>query len=290
MNTWKAAFGKAVHLSSFAFLLGLLGPGGSYAQASPQLFARFESDGQVSYGVVEGESIRPIRGSLFGEFEVLPQAVRLSDVLALAVAPPAVIGGVEGLVLLPVVTDEQAAVGQVADIVKRAAGWKGHLDILVNNAGITRDGLLLRMKDEDWDALIDTNLKRPFLCISAAAKVMSKQRSGRIINISSVVGEMGNAGQANYCSSKAGLLGLTKSVARELARRNITVNAITPGFIVTDMTDGMTDKARESMTEQIPLGRLGEADDVANAVIFLASEQSSYVTGQVLGVNGGMYM
>jgi 3-oxoacyl-[acyl-carrier protein] reductase len=119
---------------------------------------------------------------------------------------------------------------------------------------------------------------------------MSKQRSGRIINISSVVGEMGNAGQANYCASKAGLLGLTKSVARELARRNITVNAITPGFIVTDMTDGMTDKARETMTEQIPLGRLGEADDVANAVIFLASEQSSYVTGQVLGVNGGMYM
>jgi 3-oxoacyl-[acyl-carrier protein] reductase len=119
---------------------------------------------------------------------------------------------------------------------------------------------------------------------------MSKQRSGRIINISSVVGEMGNAGQANYCASKAGLLGLTKSVARELARRNITVNAITPGFIVTEMTDGMTDKAREAMTEQIPLGRLGESDDVANAVIFLASDQSSYVTGQILGVNGGMYM
>jgi len=122
------------------------------------------------------------------------------------------------------------------------------------------------------------------------AKVMSKQRSGRIINISSVVGEMGNAGQANYCASKAGLLGLTKSVARELARRNVTVNAITPGFITTEMTEDMTEKAQEAMTEQIPLGRPGSAEDVANAVIFLASDQSAYITGQVLGVNGGMYM
>ena len=188
------------------------------------------------------------------------------------------------------VAGDVASATDAARLIEQAVAAYGQIDILVNNAGITRDGLLLRMKDEDWDAVIDTNLKGAFLCIRAAAKVMSKQRSGRIINISSVVGEMGNAGQANYCSSKAGLLGLTKSVARELARRNITVNAITPGFIVTDMTDGMTDKARESMTEQIPLGRLGEADDVANAVIFLASEQSSYVTGQVLGVNGGMYM
>ena len=188
------------------------------------------------------------------------------------------------------VAGDVASETDAARLIEQAVAAYGQIDILVNNAGITRDGLLLRMKDEDWDAVIDTNLKGAFLCIRAAAKVMSKQRSGRIINISSVVGEMGNAGQANYCSSKAGLLGLTKSVARELARRNITVNAITPGFIVTDMTDGMTDKARESMTEQIPLGRLGEADDVANAVIFLASDQSSYVTGQVLGVNGGMYM
>ena len=188
------------------------------------------------------------------------------------------------------VAGDVASGTDAARLIEQAVAAYGQIDILVNNAGITRDGLLLRMKDEDWDAVIDTNLKGAFVCIRAAAKVMSKQRSGRIINISSVVGEMGNAGQANYCSSKAGLLGLTKSVARELARRNITVNAITPGFIVTDMTDGMTDKARESMTEQIPLGRLGEADDVANAVIFLASDQSSYVTGQVLGVNGGMYM
>jgi 3-oxoacyl-[acyl-carrier protein] reductase len=192
--------------------------------------------------------------------------------------------------------DATAVVGDVAldadaaRLIEQAVAAYGKIDILVNNAGITRDGLLLRMKNEDWDAVIDTNLKGAFFCIRAAAKVMSKQRSGRIINISSVVGEMGNAGQANYCASKAGLLGLTKSVARELARRNITVNAITPGFIVTDMTDGMTDKAREAMTEQIPLGRLGEAEDIASAVIFLASDQSSYVTGQVLGVNGGMYM
>jgi len=189
-----------------------------------------------------------------------------------------------------------AVVGDVAldddanNLISQAVATYGKVDILVNNAGITRDGLLLRMKSEDWDAVLDTNLKGAFLCTRAVAKVMSKQRSGRIINMSSVVGEMGNAGQANYCASKAGLLGLTKSVARELARRNVTVNAVTPGFIVTDMTEDMTDKAREAMTAQIPLGRLGESEDVANAVLFLASDQSSYITGQVLGVNGGMYM
>ncbi len=189
-----------------------------------------------------------------------------------------------------------AVVGDVAveadanNLIQQAVATYGQVDSLVNNAGITRDGLLLRMKNEDWDAVLDTNLKGAFLCTRAVAKVMSKQRSGRIINISSVVGEMGNAGQANYCASKAGLLGLTKSVARELARRNVTVNAITPGYIVTDMTEEMTDKAREAMTEQIPLGRLGEAEDVANAVLFLASDQSAYISGQVLGVNGGMYM
>lgn len=175
-------------------------------------------------------------------------------------------------------------------LIDQAMAAFGRVDILVNNAGITRDGLLLRMKSDDWDAVLDTNLKGAFLCTRAAAKVMSKQRYGRIVNISSVVGEMGNAGQANYCASKAGLLGLTKSVARELARRNVTVNAVTPGFIVTDMTEDMTDKAREAMTEQIPLGRLGEVEDIANAVLYLASDQAAYITGQVLGVNGGMYM
>ena len=189
-----------------------------------------------------------------------------------------------------------AVVGDVAldadanNLISQAVATYGRVDILVNNAGITRDGLLLRMKSEDWDAVLNTNLKGAFLCTRAVAKVMSKQRYGRIINMSSVVGEMGNSGQANYCASKAGLLGLTKSVARELARRNVTVNAVTPGFIVTDLTEEMTDKAREAMTAQIPLGRLGESEDVANAVLFLASDQSAYITGQVLGVNGGMYM
>lgn len=166
----------------------------------------------------------------------------------------------------------------------------GRADILVNNAGITRDGLLLRMKDEDWDAVLETNLKGAFLCTRAVAKVMTRQKSGRIINISSVVGEMGNAGQANYCASKAGLIGLTKATARELARRSITANAVAPGFITTDMTDGLSDKARQELIGQIPLGRLGAAEDIAHSVVFLASDQAAYITGQVLGVNGGMYM
>jgi 3-oxoacyl-[acyl-carrier protein] reductase len=175
-------------------------------------------------------------------------------------------------------------------LIDEAVAAFGRVDILVNNAGITRDALLLRMKDEDWDAVLDTNLKGAFLCTRAAAKVMSKQRFGRIINISSVVGEMGNPGQANYCASKAGLIGLTKSVAKELARRNVTVNAITPGFIVTEMTDALSEKTREELTAQIPLGRLGGAEDIAHAVVFLASDSAAYITGQVLGVNGGMYM
>jgi 3-oxoacyl-[acyl-carrier protein] reductase len=166
----------------------------------------------------------------------------------------------------------------------------GRVDILVNNAGITRDGLLMRMKDEDWDAVMNVNLKGAFLCTRAAFKVMSKQRYGRIINIASVVGQMGNAGQANYCASKAGLIGLTKSNAREMAKRNITVNAVAPGFIATAMTDALSDKVRAELTAQIPLERLGSADDIANAVVFLASEASGYITGHVLSVNGGMYM
>ncbi len=166
----------------------------------------------------------------------------------------------------------------------------GRVDILVNNAGITRDGLLLRMKDEDWDAVLGVNLKGAFVCSRAAAKVMAKQRSGRIINIASVVGQMGNAGQANYCASKAGLIGLTKSNARELAKRNITVNAVAPGFIATAMTDALSEKVRQELAAQIPLERLGTAEDIANAVVFLAAERSGYITGQVIGVNGGMYM
>ena len=164
------------------------------------------------------------------------------------------------------------------------------VDILVNNAGITRDALLLRMKDEDWDAVLDVNLKGAFLCTRAVAKLMTKQRSGRIINIVSVVGQMGNAGQANYCASKAGLMGLTRSNARELAKRNITVNAVAPGFIATAMTDALPEQKRQELAAQIPLARLGSVDDIAYTVLFLASEQAGYITGQVLGVNGGMYM
>jgi 3-oxoacyl-[acyl-carrier protein] reductase len=188
------------------------------------------------------------------------------------------------------VAGDVAVTADADRLVDAAVAAYGRLDILVNNAGITRDGLLLRMKDEDWDAVLNVNLKGAFLCTRAAAKVMSKQRYGRIINISSVVGEMGNAGQANYCASKAGLLGLTKAVARELARRNVTVNAVTPGFIVTDMTEALPEKTREELASQIPLGRLGDAEDIAHAVLFLASDGAGYVTGQVLGVNGGMYM
>jgi 3-oxoacyl-[acyl-carrier protein] reductase len=178
----------------------------------------------------------------------------------------------------------------VERIIETATEAFGRIDILINNAGITRDGLLMRMKDEDWDAVLNVNLKGAFLCTRAVFKVMSKQRYGRIINIASVVGQMGNAGQANYCASKAGLIGLTKSNAREMAKRNITVNAVAPGFIATAMTDALSDKVRAELTAQIPLERLGSADDIANAVVFLSSEDSGYITGHVLSVNGGMYM
>jgi 3-oxoacyl-[acyl-carrier protein] reductase len=166
----------------------------------------------------------------------------------------------------------------------------GRLDILVNNAGITRDGLLMRMKDADWDAVLDTNLKGAFACTREAVKLMGKAKGGSIVNISSVVGEMGNAGQANYCASKAGLIGFTKAVAREYAKRNITVNAVTPGFIETDMTDALSASVKEEMLKQIPAGRFGKPEDIANAVLFLVSGMGTYITGHVLSVNGGMHM
>jgi len=166
----------------------------------------------------------------------------------------------------------------------------GSLDILINNAGITRDGLLMRMKDEDWDSVLDVNLKGTFLCTREAIKLMAKAKSGRIVTISSVVGEMGNAGQANYCASKAGIIGFTKAVAREYAKRNITVNAVAPGFIETDMTGVLTDAIKEELLKQIPVNRFGAPEDIANAVYFLVSDLGSYVTGQVLSVNGGMHM
>src|SRR5437764_8589769 len=166
----------------------------------------------------------------------------------------------------------------------------GKVDILVNNAGVTRDGLLMRMSDADWDAVLNTNLKGAFLFTKAFTRGFVKQRSGRIINVASIIGLIGNAGQANYAASKAGLLGFTKSVARELASRGITVNALAPGFIETDMTAGLTEEMRGSILKQIPLGSLGQPEDIASAALFLAGPASRYITGQVLTVDGGMVM
>jgi len=182
---------------------------------------------------------------------------------------------------------DQAAVAEGIDKIIQESG---RLDILVNNAGITRDNLVMRMKESEWDQVLEVNLKGAYNCIRAAAKPMLKQRYGRIINIASVVGVMGNPGQANYVASKAGLIGLTKTVARELASRNITVNAVAPGFIETEMTAALPDKVRAEMQAQIPLNRFGTPEEVAQAVVFLAGNAAAYMTGQVLHVNGGMLM
>ena len=179
---------------------------------------------------------------------------------------------------------------EVAAGIARVMTECGRLDVLVNNAGITRDGLLIRMKEEDWDRVIEVNLKGTFHCTKAALGVMIKQRSGRIISIASIVGVMGNSGQANYAASKAAILGFTKSVAREYANRGVTANAVAPGFIKTAMTGELSEDVQARMREQIPLGRLGTPEDVAEAVAFLASDAAAYVTGQVIHVNGGMWM
>ena len=184
------------------------------------------------------------------------------------------------------VTDLDAVDAMVAGTLER----HGRIDILVNNAGLTRDQLLLRMKRDEWDQVIATNLTGAFVCAQAVLRAMVKQRGGRIVSISSVVGQTGNAGQANYAASKAGLIGFSRALAREVASRNITVNVVAPGLIDTDMTRALTAKAQGDWTLQIPLGRLGETTDVAAAVCFLASDEASYITGQVLAVNGGMYM
>ncbi len=183
-----------------------------------------------------------------------------------------------------------AASADVVAMIDQVNEKFGKLDILVNNAGITRDGLIIRMKDEDWDLVLSINLKGAFLCTKAALKYMTKQRSGTIINIASIVGAMGNAGQANYVASKAGLIGLTKTIAREYSNRNITANAVAPGFIDTAMTQALSENVRQELAKQIPLGRLGTSQDVAGAVRFLASPSATYITGQVIHVNGGMYM
>ncbi len=182
---------------------------------------------------------------------------------------------------------DAAAVGEMVDAVKQRFGA---VDILINNAGITKDSLLMRMKEDDWQAVLDTNLSGVFHCTKAVAKLMMKQRSGVIINISSVVGETGNAGQANYAAAKAGIIGFTKSVAKELASRGIRVNAVAPGYIATDMTAVLSDAVVQNMVSSIPLGRVAQPEEVAKAVVFLASDNASYITGQVLNVDGGMVM
>jgi len=179
---------------------------------------------------------------------------------------------------------------EVEKMVQTVLDRFGQIDILINNAGIARDKLILRMTEQDWDAVLGVNLKGTFNCTKAVVRHMSKQRSGKIVSIASVVGEMGNAGQANYSASKAGVIGFTKTMAREFAQRGINVNAVAPGYIETPMTDALPEKAREELKRLIPLDRLGRPEDVAEAVLFLVSESSNYITGQVLNVNGGIYM
>ena len=180
--------------------------------------------------------------------------------------------------------------GELQAAVRAALDRFGRIDILVNNAGIARDQLLMRMKPEEWDAVIATNLTAAYSCTQAVLRPMLRQRWGRVVNVGSVVGQSGNPGQANYAASKAGLIGFSKALAQEVAARGITVNVVAPGFIETDMTAAMGDAAREALTARIPAGRLGQPEDVAAAVCYLASEEASYITGQVIGVNGGMYM
>jgi len=227
---------------------------------------------------------RAIARALAGQGATVVAAAR-GEHAAETVSEIAAAGGRAEAVAMDV-TDGAAVEAAVAGTVARY----GRLDILVNNAGITRDQLVLRMKRDDWDAVIATNLSAAYTCVQAVLKPMIKQRAGRIINITSVVGQSGNAGQVNYAASKAGLIGLTKSLALEVASRNITVNAVAPGLIDTEMTRAISAGAHEDWAARIPLKRLGTPDDVASAVVFLASDEAAYITGHVLAVNGGMYM
>jgi 3-oxoacyl-[acyl-carrier protein] reductase len=212
-------------------------------------------------------------------------AARNEEKLAALVAEITAKGGEAFAVKMDVADTEQVKAGFKSVIEKF-----GRLDILVNNAAITRDGLAVRMKSDDWEAVLRTNLTGAHLCIQQALSTMMRARTGRIINISSVVARMGNAGQANYVAAKAGLLGLTKAIAMEMASRNITVNAIAPGFIETPMTDVLPDKVKEELKARIPLGRMGNGREIAAAIVFLSSDEASYITGQVLDINGGMYL
>jgi 3-oxoacyl-[acyl-carrier protein] reductase len=241
-------------------------------------------DGKVALVTGASRGIgRAIAALLAAQGATVVAAARGDNAAATVEAIRAAGGRAEALSLD--VTDADATVAAVQQVV----ATHGHLDILVSNAGITRDQLMLRMKRADWDDVIATNLTAAFVLCQAALKPMIKQRGGRIVAISSVVGQMGNAGQANYAASKAGLIGFCKSLAREVGSRSITVNVVAPGFVETDMTKAVNEETQKQWAAQIPLGRLGSPDDIAAAVCFLASDEASYITGQVLAVNGGMY-